>query len=193
MARKSLPVRKADPIPALPTYTLWGEQQPAAFSRGALAALELIKWVDENHTEEESVLTERLCVELPRLLSERGKFAAGALAATCNFLVSAMTSGGPCLDCWTPFRQEWDGDNYEIPPENCMFFEVDGVPYSVDQSLATVEWEDENWGSAKHVDQIRGRAKPITRDQVEAMRWKVGALRKSSAFGAMRNAPTVLH
>ena len=180
MARKSVPVRKADPIPALPTYTLWGERQPAAFSQGALAALKLIKWVDENRTEEENVLTERLCVELSKLLSERGKFAAGTLAATCNFLVSAMTSGRPSLDCWTAFHQEWDGDNSEIPPENCMFFEVDGVPYSVDPSLATVEWEDENWGYAKHVDQIRGRAKPITRDQFEALRWKVGALKREA-------------
>ena len=187
MARKSVPVRQADPIPALPAYTLWGEQQPAAFSQGALAALKLIKWVDENRTEEENVLTERLCVELSKLLNERGKFAAGALAATCNFLVSNMTSGRPNLECWTPFSQEWDGDNYEIPPKECMFFEVDGVPYSVDPSLATVEWEDENWRSAKHVDQIRGRAKPITRDQFEAMRRKVGA------FRAMRDAPTVLH
>ena len=184
MATRSVSPGQPDTIPALPAYTAWGKLQPPEFSKGALAAWKLIATVEgakpDDTFDDVNGITERLATEIAKLVGKDPTLGAGAIAALCDYIVTSIKfDGGSNLECTVPFsRAGWTGESLEIPPDDCLFFDVDGIPYSVEPSLSCCEWRGEDDGTSRPVDEIRGRAKPITRTEFEAMRSKLGALRR---------------
>ncbi len=113
-------------------------------------------------------------------LARRDSFADGVLATLLEYMVDTSTCGSVNLDVWLPLNADCLGDNSEIPPEDSMFYDVAGVPYSVDPNLRTLRWNDETGSTACNVESIRGNAKPITRARFDVMRWEAGTRKRAS-------------
>ena len=186
MAKRSLSGPMQDHIPQLPVYRLQGKEQPPAFSKGVLAALQVIEDADDAAIDgardplaEKSKLTERLCIGLEPLVASGGDYGRGALAMVCEYLAYIRIVGRPILGRWTPFWIPWSGGNGEIPPDGCLFFDVNGVACSVDRALVTLKWRAVEDPDDCDIKTIRRHGRPITREQFEALREKRGAAIKA--------------
>ena len=184
MAIRSLPAKNASSIPALPVFTFEGKIRPAAFSHGVAAAMALLREADEKQED-----VEYMHPRIRGLLARGEAFGDGALVALCEFVSNIFSIGVPNLDVWVPLsHKDWGGDNCEIPPEDCMFFEVEGAPYSVEPNLSTKRWDSETDATSCPVDSIREKAGPITRAQFDLLRWKLGSAGRDAAEEAREGA-----
>ncbi len=182
MAKRSLSGPMQDHIPQLPVYRFQGKEQPPAFSKGVLAALQLIEDADDAAIDgardplaEKSKLTERLCIGLEPIVASGGDYGRGVLAAVSEYLAYNRMVGRPLLGRWNPFWIPWSGGDGEIPPDGCLFFDVNGVACSVDRALVTLKWESVNHSDDCDIETIRRHGRPITREQFETLREKGSA------------------
>jgi hypothetical protein len=177
MAKKSVTPTATDHIPRSPTFTFGGEKQPPAFTHGVLTVLNAARDMEAREAEFDSTnhAAAALFEHLRATLNDGGKSAEGAVATLCELLAMHELAGSPNLDAWMPFGEVWPGGSCEIPPEDCMFFEVNGVPYSVEPNLTAREWRDEDTGMCCPVDPIRKTARPISRATFDRLRWELGS------------------
>ncbi len=165
-----------DAIPTVAVFTFRGKRQPPAFSRGVEEAIKMLRAFETMSSDCPSrVGVEELHRRLRDFASRGDAFGDGALVTVSEFLWDMFQVGLPNLDVWRPLDLEYGGEDGEIPPEECRFFDVEGIPYSVEPNLNTLEWRDTNSLSSQPVDSIRGKARSISRAQFEMLRWKVGA------------------
>lgn len=189
MAKQSTVTRGPGAIPNVPVYTVGGVKQPPGFSAGAWHTLKVMRTIESakdaaiaaDARDWSMHVTEALLPKLIAIANRGDHHCNGVIAALfSNFCESEVGGDDPNMALWTPLHPAWEGDNCEIPPEGCMFYEVDGVPYSVDESLSASEWDSQTSGTAVNVDTIRGKAKPITRAKFESMRWRLGSKAKEA-------------
>ena len=182
MAVKSLSRNSKLAIPELPKYVFRGKIQPPAFSRGALAVAVVLQELDVKSSEwEGDAAAAAVYPRFASLVQRGGDFGDGALAALVYYAASSICSGTPNMDVWVPFLIPWRGDNSEIPPDDCMFFEADGEAYSVEPNLHTLHWYEAHGATAKPVEEIRSRAGAISREEFEILRGGPVAAAKADA------------
>lgn len=161
-------------------YTFRGQKQPPEFSDGVAAAVGLLRLIAADERVAELVRTEGVSAFLRESFARGGKYAEGVAAAIGEYVTIALSDDRLNLDVWAPLTPAWHGVNCEIPPEDCAFFDVDGIPFSVDATLRTLEWDSEQSSTARNIEEIRQRAKPISRAHFDELRWQVGSARRAA-------------
>jgi hypothetical protein len=169
-------------IPAA-VFTFCGERQPQEFTDGvasAMAILRALEKLGDVASEDLHGVPAGTIARIRQAADRGGKFAEGVIAALCSHWLSCV-SGEPDLRDWVPLSSPWGGDNFDVPPKGCLFFEVDGKAHSVEPNLNARNWSADWQGSSVHVNKIRARAKPITRARFERMRDKLISAREREA------------
>jgi hypothetical protein len=175
-------------LPQTPVFVLRGERQPPEFAAGVATAMEILAVLDvtELGPLDWDLLTPEISARIADASQRGGKFSEGVMSTLCVYALGHITAGQPDLSVWVPFSQPWGGEDFEIPPEDSMFFDVKGKPYAVEPNLETKEWYSEVSCCIRNVESIRGIAAPITRAQFETMRWRRG---QEARKANKRNAP----
>lgn len=182
-APASAPIVAPSAVPRDPVHTFHGVEQPRAFSDGVARARIILTNFENSEPADRSIwdgvddVTLRMLAETA---SHGGPTAVGLVASLCDYALRCMSIGEPVAAYWTPFRETWVGENFEIPPERCWFFDLDGVPYSVEANHYTLRWDDEESCHVELIEEIRDHAVPITRAQFEVLRWKRGQARRAA-------------
>jgi hypothetical protein len=182
--RVASPSRDEATLSAIPpaVFSFCGERQPQEFVDGVASAMAILRELGESSdiaTDDLHGVSTEVINRIRRAADRAGRYAEAAIAALCSYTLTCIGEQ-PDLDRWVPLSSPWGGENSEIPPKDCMFFEVDGRPYSVEPNLHTMDWSVGAFGLKSHLDSIRDRAKAIGRARFETMRPKFAAARRAA-------------